>query len=314
MSKTILYINNQYIKSPDEVRDLMASPQLIRNELFRREILSAYRDGILEKWYKERDFEFSIKSSSTRDDDMFIALYKEIVKDNICPDFHSDFSKLGEFIRCEIGNSIIPLINGEIIIETINKVQSVKFVFKSLKADNNVRYFQLRDNEDIISSVECNWNDKAKGKEHYFEISFNPSTYEGKSLTLIEGNNNRLCKLVCKFPEYKEFKLNNEILKFYYVSSMNCWIGNIHRKTQYKTLEAYIMKYKMYNFKLLTSDDIERLKKENKVWNKLKNSNFWVCNGLYYDSYSDKCRDVYQWNKNSERHWWWVKLKKIPSI
>ena len=314
MSKTILYINNQYIESPDEVRDLMASPQLIRNELFRREILSAYRDGILEKWYNERDFEFSIKSSSTRDDDMFIAIYKEIVKDNICPDFHSDFSKLGEFIRCEIGNNIIPLINGEIIIETINKDQSVKFVFKSLKADNNVRYFQLSDNEDIISSVECNWNDKAKGKEHYFEISFNPSTYEGKSLTLIEGNNNRLCKLVCKFPEYKEFKLNSDILKFYYVSTMKCWVGKFPRKTQFKTLDAYVKKYKMYNFKLLTATDIERLKKENKVWNKLKNSNFWVCNGQYYDSYSDKCRDVYQWQRDSERHQCWLKLKEVPSI
>ena len=314
MSKTILYINNQYIESPDEVRDLMASPQLIRNELFRREILSAYRDGILEKWYNERDYEFSIKSSSTRDDDMFIALYKEIVKDNICPDFHSDFSNLGEFIRCEIGNNIIPLINGEIIIETINKDQSVKFVFKSLKADNNVRYFQLRDNEDIISSVECNWNDKAKGKEHYFEISFNPSTYEGKSLTLIEGNNNRLCKLVCKFPEYKEFKLNYEILKFYYVSTMKCWVGQFPpRITLFKTFDAYVKKYKMYNFKLLTTTDIERLKKD-KVWNKLKNSNFRVCNGQYYESYSDKFRDVNPWQRDSERHQCWLKLKEIPSI
>lgn len=314
MSKTILYINNQYIESPDEVRDLMASPQLIRNELFRREILSAYRDGILEKWYNERDYEFSIKSSSTHDDDMFIAIYKEIVKDNICPDFHSDFSKLGEFIRCEIGNNIIPLINGEIIIETINKDQSVKFVFKSLKADNNVRYFQLRDNEDIISSVECNWNDKAKGKEHYFEISFNPSTYEGKSLTLIEGNNNRLCKLVCKFPEYKEFKLNYEILKFYYVSTMKCWVGQFPpRITLFKTFDAYVKKYKMYNFKLLTTTDIERLKKD-KVWNKLKNSNFWVCNGQYYESYSDKFRDVNPWQRDSERHQCWLKLKEIPSI
>lgn len=314
MSKTILYINNQYIESVDKVRDLMSSPQLIRNELFRREILSAYRDGVLEKWYKERDFEFSIKSTSTRDDDMFIALYKEIVKDNDCPNFHSDFSKLGEFIRCEIGNNVFPLTNGEIIIDTINKDQTVKFIFKSLKADNNIRYFQLRDDEDCISSVECNWNDKAKGKEHYFEISFNPSKYEGKSLTLIEGNNNRLCKLVCKFPEYKEFELNGGTLKFFYVSSMKCWVGKLPGKTQFKTLDAYMKKYKNYNFKLLTIEDIHRIKKEPKIWNKLKKSNFWVNNGQYYDSYGEECIDVWQWQRESARHQCWLKLKEIPSI
>lgn len=309
MSKTILYINNKYIKSTDEFRDLMASPQLIRNELFRREILSAYRDGILEKWYKERDFEFSIKSSSTRDDDMFTALYKEIVKDNDCPDFHSDFSKLGEFVRCEIGDSTIPLINGEIIIENINKDQPVKFVFKSLKADNNVRYFQLRDKEDIISNVECNWNDKAKGKEHYFEISFNPSTYEGKSLTLIEGNNNRLCKLVCKFPEYKEFKLNGNTLKFYYIGTMKCWVGKLlPRATQFKTIDAYLKKYKNYNFRFLTIDDIEKLKKETKVWNELKVDAFWISNDQYYDPFAN---DVYH---SIVHHECLLKLKEIPSI
>lgn len=65
---------------------------------------------------------------------------------------------------------------------------------------------------------------------------------------------------------------------------------------------------------MLTHSDLDKLKKDAKIWNKLKNCNFWVCDGQYYDSYCDSIENVSSWNKNSERHQCWIKLKQIPSI
>ena len=162
MSKTILYLNNQYIRNFEQIKDLIASPRLIMDDLFRREILSAYRDGILDKWCEDRGMSLNVSPKSSRDDDVFIALYKEIAGENECPNFHSDFSKIGEFLRCEIDNKTLAVNNGEIVIDTINTELTVKFVFKSFKADNNLRLFSLKDNDNCVGKVECNWNDKIK--------------------------------------------------------------------------------------------------------------------------------------------------------
>jgi len=314
MSKTILYINDTYIQSPEQIKEIMSNQNLIqKDDSLRREILSLYRDGVLDKWLDNRGLKLNIIPSSERDDDVFTTLYKKIVDENECPNLNSDFSKFGEFLRCEIGSNSYPINNGEIILETVN-TEKVKFVFKSFKVDNNTRKFFLKDNEKLLSSIECDWNDKIKGKEHCFEFpSFNPSKFEGKHLSLIEGEDNRLCKILCNFPDKKDIELNGETLTFYYFASMKCWVGKIINSiTYFKGFETYIRKkYSELPFEMLDHNDISKLKKEPK-WKKIQISSFWVRGGQYYNPYSDSITIVPLCSKNNERHQCWVKLKKLP--
>ena len=106
MVRTILYINEVFCQTVDQLKEIISNPQLVKNDSFRLEILSLYKDGILEKWFEERGLSFNVTSTNSNDDDIFIRLYKEITGDNECPNFDSDFSKLGEFLRCEIDKKI----------------------------------------------------------------------------------------------------------------------------------------------------------------------------------------------------------------
>ena len=61
MSKTIIYVNDTYCNSVDQLKRIMSNPQLIKTDSFRREILSLYRDGILKIWFEEKGKKFKIK-------------------------------------------------------------------------------------------------------------------------------------------------------------------------------------------------------------------------------------------------------------
>ena len=95
---------------------------------------------------------------------------------------------------------------------------------------------------------------------------------------------------------------------------MKCWIGKLPRKTQFKTLDAYTKKYAKYKFKLLTSSDIDRLKTETKIWDILKKQNFWLFNRQYYNSFYGEIEDVSSWQRDSDRHQCWLKLKDISIL
>ena len=145
MVRTILYINEVFCQTVDQLKEIISNPQLVKNDAFRLEILSLYKDGVLEKWFEERGLRLNVKSTDLNDDDIFIRLYKEITGDKECPNFDSDFSKLGEFLRCEIDKKIYKVNNVEILLDASNKEQKVRFVFKSLKPDNNTRELTIKD-------------------------------------------------------------------------------------------------------------------------------------------------------------------------
>ncbi len=314
MSKTIIYVNDTYCNSVDQLKRIMSNPQLIKTDSFRREILSLYRDGILKIWFEEKGKKFKIKQSSSPDDEVFVSLFKEIMENSECPNFHSDFSKIGEFVRCEIGSDVIQANNGEITIDPSSKEQMVRFVFKSFKADNNIRLFTIKDNDRIVNKWEWNWNDKTKGKEFFFEMSINLSLYEGKVLTLVEGSDDTLIRINVTCPEHKNIVLDDETLEFHYVRSRRFWVGKLPKKKSYKSLNAFLYKHKEYKLSLLSKSDIESIKKERAIWNKMRLAIFWIKNNQYYDSYNSQIVDLIPWKAETERHQCWIKVTKWPAL
>ncbi len=284
MNRAILYINNTYCQSVEQLRDIMSNSQLVGKDSFRREILSSYRDGTLSKWFKERNTVLEVHSSSLLDDELFMKLYKIITKDNECPNIHSDFSNIGEFVRCEIGNKQYEIDHREITFEPTNEKESISFVFKSLQADNNTRVFTLKDKNTVIYKIEWNWNDKAKGKEHSFEIEIDLSKYEGKKLFLIEGSNNLLCTILIDTRESKTCTIGEESITFYYAKSIKQWVGRSLNSKEFSSFNTFTKRYSEYNLKFLTPKDIEKLTKEDaNVWNKISLFNFWIVNKQYYE-------------------------------
>lgn len=310
MSKIVLYLNEEYIQTIEQLRGMMRNLQLINNDSFRKEILSAFRDKVLERWLLNRGKTLYIDSQSSLDDDAFIALYKEIVGETNCPNFHSDFSTLGEFLRCEIDNNRFPILHGEVLINSINQEVSIKFIFKSLKSDNNVRYFTLKDNDNIIKTVECSWSDKTKGKEFSFVIPFNPFHFQEKSLLLVEGKDNNLCRIRCSSNEYKKIQLGGETLVFFYAKSIQCWIGRVPRKQ----VELYRRGLPKVQFEFLNKHDIESLKNEDEIWDKMLDSRFWVANGQYYNPITDRIHNSPKNQRERDSIQYWVKSPKVPSI
>lgn len=283
MNRTVLYINDTYIQDLEQIKEILSNPILIREDSIRCEILSSYRDGVLGKWFSERGEILNVVSSSNRDDDVFISLYKAIVGAYECPNFNSDFSKLGELVRCEVGSNSYPINNSkEIIIDTRNKELKIRFVFKSYKVDNNIRSFSIKADNDIIESdIKYDWNDKTKGKEHYFERSLVTSQLVGKHLSLIEGTDNILCNYFCKGPDHNNIELLKHPVTAFYVGAD--WLVLFKNKESFETIESIIQELSDYKLRLLSHSEVDNLKKHSQIWNKVKNEDFWVNNGLYYD-------------------------------
>lgn len=313
MSKTILYINDCYCQTPEQLKALMSSPKCVKSDLFRREILSYYRDGILEDWYSEHNTELNVKESSSNDDDLFIALYKTIVGNSDCPNFRSDFSKLGELIRCEIEGVKYPLADGQIEFNASDEKKTIRFVIKSLKADNNIRSFTIKDKEKDISKIDCSWKDKTKGKEHFFDLKLIPSNYVGRTLSLIEGNDNLLCKLLFKFPDDEKRTIDGVNLTFYYVKSMKKWLVRFPNIQTCLFLRSFIAKNSTLGFHYLSKADIERLRRDTSIWNKISRTSFWTEYPQYYDSATSQFSTCSSWNLGSERHSCLLIVKNIPS-
>lgn len=281
MSKTILYLNDSYCQTVSQFRDLLSNPQLVKTDSFRQEILSLYKDGVLTQWLKDRDVNLKAKDSTT-DDVLFSSLYKEIVGNNECPNFHSDFSKLGEFLRCEIDNKQYSIENGIIKIDYIaNQEQTVRFVFKSLKADNNIREFSIRNKEKELFGIEVNWSDKSKGKEFYFELPINPSLYQGDMLSLVEGGNNLLSSISFNFPFSTQINFAGMKRDFYYVQSLKCWIVKMNDDVRFSSIKKGLKGYEKYKIELLSYSDVEEIKKE-KVYDFLMYRPFFLKDGRVF--------------------------------
>lgn len=313
MSKTILYINDCYCQTPEQLKALMSSPKCVKSDLFRREILSYYRDGILEEWYLEHNTKLKVNEASSNDDDLFIALYKTIVGNSDCPNFRSDFSKLGELMRCEIEGEKYPLANGQIEFDTSDEEKSIRFVFKSMKADNNLRFFSLKDKDNEIAKIDCSWKDKTKGKEHYFDIKLIPSKYMGHTLSLFEGCDNLLCSILFKFPDIKERTIDGIPLKFYYIETIEKWLVKFPYSKTFRYLCTFIARNRDLGFKYLTKAEIEKLKKDTTIWNQIRRTSFWIGNAKYYDSSISCIKTCASWNSASERHSCLLIVKSIPS-
>ena len=316
MVRTILYINEVFCQTVDQLKEIISNPQLVKNDAFRLEILSLYKDGVLEKWFEERGLSFNVTTTNSNDDDIFIRLYKEITGDNECPNFDSDFSKLGEFLRCEIDKKIYKVNNGEILLDVANKEQKVRFVFKSLKSDNNIREFTIRDSDKIVGQIKLPWNDKIKGKEYFFDIPIAPSEYEGKTLIMTEGESNKLCRISFKYSKCKNVVFSEKNIALFYVNSLACYIGKLPIKMSYRTLNDFITsqsKTSVYTLKFLSPNDIEKMKMitETVTWNMMKDDNFWIKNEHYYDGFSKK---VFKIDSNSIMNlnkplFCWIKFK-----
>jgi len=311
MNRAILYINNTYCQSVEQLREIMSNSQLVGKDSFRREILSSYRDGTLSKWFKERNAILEANFSSLLDDELFVKLYKIITEDNECPDIHSDFSNIGEFLRCEIGNKQYEINHGEITIEPTSEKEKISFVFKSLQADNNTRVFTLKDKSTIINNIEWNWNDKTKGKEHSFEIKIDLSKYEGKRLSFIEGSNNLLCNMLITTRESKDCKIGKDLITFYYARSIKQWVGRSLYRMEFLSFSTFMKRYSEYNLGFLTLKDIDKLKKDDNVWNKISKNDFWIIDKQYFQVSSNR---PYAPKMGMGHYYCIFKTKQLPTL
>lgn len=309
MNKTILYINHQYVSSVKQLREMLSDAQLIKDDACRQEFLSFYRDGVLAKWYEERGENFTTEISSQHDDAAFAALYKAITGDAESPNIHSDFSKLGELLRCEVNNNAFPLRNGEIEIASASGRVSLRFVFKSLKADNNVRVFSLMKDASLIAQTEWNWKDKTRGKEFYFEFTIAPLQYQGKVLTLVEGKDNKLCRLRFQPPSSMEVKIDDMALTFYYAAPMKCWFGRLPGTMDYRALTAFINKHKAYQFTIVCRKDVDAIRQHStELWERVTSEDFWLNTWTRYNSFH-KVEDPFI--KRNAKLTSWIKTKHL---
>ncbi|MCR5658178.1 MAG: hypothetical protein K6G25_02495 [Bacteroidales bacterium] len=152
--RTVLFLNESYIESFDEMRKLMLSHngKSKKSKCFGKELLGLFDDGILEKWLIEHNgqqmadnLSLELKAPNLSDNNKIAIVYKIIAGIECKIDFESEFFEMAELLGYEKNGKTLPFENKDHLEARIDDTNSeVKFVFKAIEDIDTPLYFALR--------------------------------------------------------------------------------------------------------------------------------------------------------------------------
>lgn len=279
---TILHLNGRYIDNIDTLRKLLRDTQLVHKDSFRNELLSAYRDSVIDSWFADKCIPIRMNPDARfkQDNELFKALYQAITNES--PDFNLDssFSKHGELLRCEYHNNKYLIEGGTLMLPLMCEQgeSEIKFVFRSISPENNTHVFEIQ-NESGVSygQVESDWSDKTKGKEYSVTFTIS-SSCPSQELLLKEytlGASSNADSLIVKIyiytnPQKIILKTDDGNINFYYVESANFYIGNYRcGQCKYGTIEKFISQHPKLELSFPHGYGIRQALRGEKWWYKL---------------------------------------------
>lgn len=274
---TILHLNGRYIDNIDTLRKLLRDTQLVHKDSFRNELLSAYRDSVIDSWFADKCIPIRMNPDARfkQDNELFKALYQAITNES--PDFNLDssFSKHGELLRCEYRNNKYPIEGGALRLPLMCEQgeSEIKFIFRSISPENNTHVFEIQ-NESGVSygQVECDWSDKTKGKEYSVTFTISSSCPRQelllKEYTLGASSNadSLIVKIYPSYPQNIILKTDDGNITFHYVESVKFYIGKYDNgQCKYGTIEKFISRHPKLELSFPHGDDVRQALNEKKL-------------------------------------------------
>ena len=236
--KDILFLDGAYVGSVAHLKSLFSNPDRVKKSTFRNEVLAAYKDGVLAAWFWKLGEASPLPANprAQQDDPLFRELYAALTGETLNQSFKSNFNKLGEFLRCEIGGQSYTSQNGVVTIDIgdwSDGPVEVKFVFKAIGVENNIFHFAVRAADgQALGQTSLDWHQMQKGQEYSVKCPLNLKAYEDKELLWVEGQDNVLCKLQ---PKGGTISVGNVTFKMIRVEG-----GTFQMDSNYKvTLSTY---------------------------------------------------------------------------
>ena len=142
--KTVLFLDGTYCDSIGKLTKILCDKLL--NKSFKKELLAAYKDGVLYGWLNDRDRDkaklLSGISKDSDDNDLLRQIYKVITGNECTENLDSKFSEIAELIRCEVDGNEVQITDKSFKI-TNNKAKEIKFVFKTVEENQADLRFEL---------------------------------------------------------------------------------------------------------------------------------------------------------------------------
>lgn len=142
--KAVLYLDNTYCDSIGKFTKILCDKLL--NKSFKKELLAAYKDGVLYGWLNDRDGNkaklLSGISKDSDDNDLLRQIYKVITGNECTENLDSKYSEIAELIRCEVDGNEVQITDKSVKI-TNNKAKEIKFVFKTVEENQADLRFEL---------------------------------------------------------------------------------------------------------------------------------------------------------------------------
>ena len=184
--KTILYLNNRYCASKEDLQQVLGESKNQKEKSFRNEVLATFKDHVMQKWCEERGLFFGLDKIdiSESDDAIFKAIVVAVTGHQVTADFLSKFNDVGELVRVECNGNTFEDV-ADITIHD-KDAKTISFVFRSKKPENNIFKFSFNG---VTKNV--NWNDMTTNKETSIEF---PAAGKGK-FPLKEGAGNEFCSV-----------------------------------------------------------------------------------------------------------------------
>ncbi|MCQ2302960.1 MAG: hypothetical protein MJZ94_10095 [Bacteroidales bacterium] len=142
--KTVLFLDGTYCDSIGKFTKILCDKLL--NKSFKKELLAAYKDGVLYGWLNDRDGNkaklLSGISKDSDDNDLLRQIYKVVTGNECTENLDSKFSEIAELIRCEVDGNEVQITDKSVKI-TNYKAKEIKFVFKTVEENQADLRFEL---------------------------------------------------------------------------------------------------------------------------------------------------------------------------